>query len=120
MEKQFLHSGKLNIKLKKNYTIFYIIINRSNIKRRLKSALQNDRLKVFANKILSIINEMIKIGENQPTILEAGARDFAISLSTLFVASILLENASILNAYSNAEFVAIKYISIFRFLLLLS
>lgn len=86
----------------------HYFLNRSNVKRRLEFVLKNDRLKDSANRVIIQMDEMLKIGQGQPTLLESGARDFAISLANLFVASLFLQNAVLPNTYSNAELLALR------------
>lgn len=89
----------------------HYFLNRSNVKRRLEFVLKNDRLKDSANRVIIQMDEMLKIGQGQPTLLESGARDFAISLANLFVASLFLQNAILPNTYSNAELLALRWVT---------
>lgn len=89
----------------------HYFLNRSNVKRRLEFVLKNDRLKDSANRVIIQMDEMLKIGQGQPTLLESGARDFAISLANLFVASLFLQNAILPNTYSNAELLALRWVA---------
>lgn len=45
--------------------------------------------------MLAATEEMLAVGQGQPTVVEAGARDFALSLSNLFIGAVLLQNAAI-------------------------
>lgn len=89
----------------------HYFLNRSNVKRRLEFVQKNDRLKDSANRVIVQMDEMLKIGQGQPTLLESGARDFAISLANLFVASLFLQNAILPNTYSNAELLALRWVT---------
>ena len=45
--------------------------------------------------MLAATEEMLAVGQGQPTVVEAGARDFALSLSNLFIGAVLLQNAAL-------------------------
>lgn len=93
---------------------------RADIKQKLELVLKHDRLKETATKVLSMLDEMIKIGQTQSNLLEYGARDFAFSLSNIFLASVFLQNATLPNTYSNAELLALRYIKkLYQFFCLL-
>ena len=102
---RFAATSKFNL-LKRFLILFFL--NRSNIKRRLGPVLKHDRLKDTASKVLALMDEMLKIGQSQPALLESGARDFSFSLSNIFVASMFLQNAIAPNTYSNAELLALR------------
>lgn len=91
---------------------------RSHIKKRLAEALQHSRLGDAAKKVLAATEEMLAVGQGQPTVVEAGARDFALSLSNLFIGAVLLQNAAIGTTattsnepvYRHAELLALRFV----------
>lgn len=67
-----------------------------NIQHRLEPIcnVNDEQLKQSAQKIWHSTEQLIQLIESQPTTLELGGRDFAFSLSNLFIATLLLENVT--------------------------
>lgn len=58
-------------------------------------AAAHSKLGDAAAKVLTASEELLAVGQRQPALLEAGARDFALSLSNLFIAAVFLQNAAL-------------------------
>lgn len=57
--------------------------------------------------MLKATDELLAVGKKQPTLLEAGARDFAFSLSNLFIGAVFLEAAA-RESYRHSEILALR------------
>ncbi|OTF82559.1 hypothetical protein BLA29_009224 [Euroglyphus maynei] len=68
----------------------------ANIKRRLEPICNgnDEQLKHSGEKVWHSTEKLFRLIESQPSTLELGGRDFAFSLSNLFVSTLLLENVA--------------------------
>lgn len=91
---------------------FFTFSTSSHVKGRLAEASQHSRLSDAASKVLTATEELLTVVQKQPALVEAGARDFAFSLSNLFIGAVFLQNAALsadrLPIYRHSELLALR------------
>lgn len=90
-------------------TLVSLFACRSNVKSKLDKVAHHEQLKEIAKHLLASLDAIIGLVKGQPTILEAGSRDFALSLSNIFIAAMFLEEAARQPQNAEAQLLAARF-----------